>query len=80
MSAGYFKAMGIPILAGREFSESDGAGAPKVTVVNEEFARHFFKGASPLGRRMTFGAGNVKLDTEIVGVVRNYKHSGLRDE
>jgi predicted permease len=79
VSAGYFKAMGIPLLAGREVSERDGAGAPKVIVVNEEFARHFFKGASPLGRRMTFGAGNVTLDTEIVGVARNNKHSGLRD-
>jgi predicted permease len=80
VNAGYFKAMRIPLISGREFSEHDGAGAPKVIVVNEEFSRHFFKGASPIGRHMAFGAGDVKLDIEIVGVVRNSKHSGLRDQ
>jgi predicted permease len=78
-SAGYFKALGVPLLSGREFSERDAAGAPKVAVVNEEFAKYFFKGASPLGRRLVFGEGDVKLDIEIVGVVRNNKHAGLRD-
>jgi predicted permease len=78
VSAGYFRAMGIPLLSGREFTARDAAGAPKAAIVNEEFAKHFFKSDSPLGRHLAFGAGDVKLDIEIVGVVRNSKHSDLR--
>jgi predicted permease len=80
ISAGFFSAMRIPLIAGREFTERDAQGAPKVAIVNEQFARHFFKGENPLGRHLAFGAGDVKLDIEIVGVVRGFKHSGLRDE
>jgi predicted permease len=80
ISAGYFSAMRIPLVSGREFTERDIQGAPKVAIVNEQFVRHFLKKENPLGRHLAFGAGDVKLDIEIVGVVRGYKHSGLRDE
>ena len=50
-----------------------------MAIVNQAFAKHFFAGRNPLGRRMTQGSGDVKLDTEIVGVVRNTKHDSVRE-
>jgi predicted permease len=73
--------MGVPLIAGREFTEADRAGSLKVAVVNETFARDFF--SSPdrtLGHYFTQGAGDVKPDTEIVGVVRDAKHENVRAE
>jgi predicted permease len=78
---GLFATLGVPILLGRDFRESDNTGAPKVAIVNEMFAQKYFKGASPLGRHL--GMGNnpgTKTDIEIVGVVRNLKYEGVRDE
>ena len=80
VSTDYFHAMQIPLLAGREFTLSDGPAAPKVAVVNEQFARFFFPDRSALGRHLAFGAGDVKLDIEIVGVVRNSYHDSLREK
>ncbi len=76
----YFSTMQVPLLAGRSFTADDDADHPKVTIVNETFAKHFCGTASScLGRMMTSGAGDVKLDTQIVGVVRDTKHTGLRE-
>jgi predicted permease len=80
ISADYFHVLQIPLVAGREFASSDGPASPKVAVVNEQFARFFFPDRSPLGRHLTFGAGDVKLDIEIVGVVRNSYHDSLREK
>ena len=80
VSAEYFHTMQIPLLAGREFTTSDGPAAPKVAVVNEQFAKFFFPGGNALGRHLAFGAGDVKLDIEIVGVVRNSYHDSLREK
>src|SRR5439155_1808294 len=74
VSAEYFHTMQVPLLAGRELTTSDGQAAPKVAVVNEQFAKFFFPGGNALGRHLAFGAGDVKLDIEIVGVVRNSYH------
>lgn len=75
---GFFTALGMPIVAGRELDERDGAGAPRVAVVNETFARYFFKGASPIGRRFGFRRSDV-LDIEIVGLVRDAKLNNVRE-
>jgi len=80
ISPDYFHVMQIPLLAGREFTASDGPAAPKVAIVNEQFARFFFPDRSPLGHHLAFGAGHVKLDIEIVGVVRNSYHDSLREK
>jgi predicted permease len=70
VSPGFFAALGIPMRAGREFSERDGTSAPKALVVNEAFARHFCSGRNPLGLHLMFGGGNHPvLDREIVGIV-----------
>src|SRR5208337_5324783 len=74
VSPGFFPTLKIPLLGGRDFTPADGADAPKVAIVNEQFSRFFFPGASPVGRHMTFGAGHVKLNIEIIGVVRNSYH------
>jgi predicted permease len=80
VSTDYFHALQIPLLAGREFTLSDGPAAPKVAVVNEQFARFFFPDRSALGRHLAFGVGDVKLDIEIVGVVHNSYHDSLREK
>ena len=77
---GYFRALGTPMIRGREITERDLASPDTVVVVNEAFARRFFGTANPLGRHMMYGASNTRLpDREIVGVVRDFKHNSLRD-
>ncbi|MBI3404936.1 MAG: ABC transporter permease [Acidobacteria bacterium] len=76
-----FITLGIPLLAGREFTDADGPGAPKVVIVNESFAKHFIPNRNPIGMHMTFGAGNKVIpDREIIGVVRDNKHGSLKEK
>ena len=75
---GFFRTVGMPLLYGREFTVADAFGAPKVAVVNESFARHFFHGSSPLGRR--FGIGQANDTFEIVGVVKDAATQRLREK
>jgi predicted permease len=79
VGAGYFRAMGVPLIAGREFTKSDGIAAAKVAIVNEQFARKFHLGRNVVAKRMA-SDGNKKLDTEIVGFVQNAKYSQVKDE
>jgi putative ABC transport system permease protein len=77
----YFATMKIPLLAGREFRESDTSSSTKVAIINEKFARHYFSGRDPLGQHLIPGGGpNAKPDIEIVGIVRDSKHNDSRDE
>jgi predicted permease len=74
---GYLRTMGIPIVAGREFTEADGHLAPRVAVVSEKMARYFYGNLNPIGRR--FGTGRARpTDIEIVGVARDGKDTTLR--
>ncbi len=74
VSGGYFQAMGVPLRAGREFTDRDSAAAPKVAIVNEAFVKRYFAGRDPIGRRFMFGASNhPKLDREIVGVAADVR-------
>ena len=81
VNPGYFSAMQIPLLTGRFFTEDDTSATPHLAIVNNTFAKHFCGTANAcLGRMMASGAGdNVKLDTQIVGVVRDAKHTGVRE-
>jgi putative ABC transport system permease protein len=80
-SPDYFRTMNIPILAGRDFRMSDGRDAPKVCIVNEKFAKRYFKDGNALGRHIGMGGNpGTKLDIEIVGVVRDTKYESMRDE
>ena len=62
VSPGYFGAMGIPLLQGRDFGERDDAKAPKVVVVNEAFARKYFPGQDAIGKRIKPGASTEKKE------------------
>ncbi len=77
----YFSTMQVPLLAGRLFTQDDAAGHPLVSIVNQSFAEHFCgNAANCIGRMMSNGGtGRSKLDTEIVGVVRDAKHQGVRE-
>jgi predicted permease len=79
-SPNYFHTMGIPIIAGREFTERDGAAAPKVVIVNETLTKRFARAGNLLGKHLAFGAGNHLDFREIVGIVRDIKYAGLREE
>jgi len=75
----FLAAMGIPLLNGREFTEADSSTSPKVAIINETMARRFFAGRNPIGMHFGFGGGkDVKLDTEIVGVVKDSKNSDVK--
>jgi predicted permease len=81
VGAGYFKAMGIALIAGREFTEADADGAPKVAIVNEQFARKFNLGRDAVGKRMSQDTGpQTPLDIEIVGLVQNAKYAAVKQE
>ena len=77
ISPGYFASLGVPLVAGREFTAADGPQSPKVTVVNEIFVQRYCKGRNPIGLHMAPSRGNPKLNIEIVGVVRNSKFSSV---
>jgi putative ABC transport system permease protein len=82
-SPGYFQTMGIPLLEGRTFQESDRPGAPVVAVVSAAMARQFWPGEDALGKRIALpgssGPNGPNWRT-IVGVVGDVRHSGLREE
>ena len=82
VSAGYFRTMGSPLLAGRDFDDRDIAGAPKVAIVNEAFTRKFLKGANPLGKviRIVTGPGEPERIFQVVGLTRDAKYVNLRDD
>ena len=92
VSPGYFATLGVPIVAGRDFTIKDTQQvqhgdkpddkSPTVVIVNEKFAQKFFGSASnAIGRRCGFGIDpGTKTDMEIIGVVANIKYTNLRDE
>jgi putative ABC transport system permease protein len=80
ISPGWFNTLGVRLVAGRDFTESDRAGRPRVAVVNEAFARTFFAGASPLGRTLTLFPRSPRAmgPIEIVGVVADSAYYSVR--
>jgi predicted permease len=82
---GYFQTLGLPLLAGRDFTPSEAGNSkpgefPKLAVINETMARYYFGQERPLGRRFGWGDKEVKYDTEIVGVVKDANYGNLRDK
>jgi len=88
VTPGYFTTMGIPLVAGRDFTDHDGSGAPVVSIVNQEFVKRYFPNENPIGKHIALGweqdtaktGGNMTLGGEIVGVVANVKRRGLSQE
>src|SRR5215207_7760246 len=79
---GYFRALGIPLIAGREFTAADRLGSPKVAVVSEAFAKKFGLGREAVGKRMALDgeAPGETLDIEIVGLARDAAYSSVKGE
>ena len=92
VSPGYFKTMQIPLVAGRDFDDRDARYVDakpdqntlpsfKVAVVNESYAKKYFGDRSPIGRHIGFGTNpGTKTPIEIIGVVKDAKYMGVRDE
>jgi predicted permease len=73
----YFRTLRTPLLLGREFNDRDTATSPKAVVVNEAFARRFFRGQSPLGKRVSFKGDK---GMEIVGMAKDIRSRSLRGD
>jgi len=77
ISTEYFKTLSIPVEMGRDFTDQDRVGTPKVTLINEKMARHFFGNTNPIGKRI----GLEKTpDITIIGVVKDAKYISLRQD
>ena len=78
---GYFSALGIPLIAGREFTDADTVNSANVAVVNQTFAKKFGLGNDAVGKLMGWAPGEgyrSTLDTTIVGVVEDAKYSEVK--
>lgn len=74
----FFHTLGVPILAGRDFTDADTAHAPKVVIVNKTFAERFLPGQDPLGHTVVdkfMGVDN----SQIVGIVKDHKYTGVTE-
>jgi predicted permease len=76
VSPEYFDTMGLRILAGRGFQDSDRAAKPARVLVNQTFAHQFFPGIDPVGRRL---ANSIQTQFEVIGVVNDAKYRSLRE-
>jgi putative ABC transport system permease protein len=75
----YFETMGIPIVAGRSFQQTDAALTDGVVVVNETFAKTFLRGRNPIGQRVRPGNGRAPWLT-VIGVAKDVKQGGVGQE
>jgi predicted permease len=81
VTPGYFDAMGMHLLSGRDFRPQDDFGSPRVVLVNASFANRYFKDGAAVGHRIGFGSDpGTPTDIEIVGVVNDTRYESLRDE
>jgi len=82
ITPGYFKTIGTPLLAGREFNQHDTAASQKVAIVNQEFARKILGTENPIGRTFKIHVyqGEQQHEFEIVGLMANAKYYDLRQD
>jgi len=86
VTPGYFQTMGLPLLLGRDFTPQEAGGKPgefpKVAIINETMARHYFGETSPLGRRFGWGDPSkpIEANIEVIGVARDAVYGRLRDK
>jgi predicted permease len=80
VTPGYFETVGTPVLRGRAFDDRDRPDATRVAVVSETFARRFFEGVDPIGKRIGFAnrAGEGTRDFEVIGIVGDAKYQDAR--
>jgi putative ABC transport system permease protein len=77
---GYFHALGIPLIRGREFNDSDDRQHGQVAIINENMARRFWPGQDPLGRRFEIGPHDTAKWMTVVGVVKDVRNRSLDSE
>ncbi|HEX2310704.1 MAG TPA: ABC transporter permease, partial [Vicinamibacterales bacterium] len=88
VSPGFFRAMGIPVVAGREFDVRDDRLSPypegwpyRVAVVNQTFAKRYFGGRNPVGRHVGIGEDpGTPMPIEIIGLTKDTRYAGLRED
>jgi len=80
IAPGFFETAGMPLLAGRGFTEHDTDKSPPVVVINENMARFFFGNRNPVGQHFAMSPVDTGFPYEIVGVVANGKHGSPRDQ
>jgi predicted permease len=77
---GFFKTLKIPVLLGRDFTDRDVAGAPKVAIVNQKFVNRYLPGVNPVGRHIGMGIDpGTKTEIQIVGVAGDTKYENMRE-
>jgi predicted permease len=74
----FFRTLGVPILLGRDFADSDTATSPHVGIINERFAQRFFANQNPLGH--SIGTDNGQYQMTVVGVVKDHKYRSIDEE
>ncbi|HKE26887.1 MAG TPA: ABC transporter permease [Bryobacteraceae bacterium] len=74
----FFETMQIRLLAGRDFSEHDALGAPRVAIVDEAYAQRYFSDRNPVGQHLAAMVRGKSADLEVVGVARKTLYRGLR--
>lgn len=77
IGSGYFSALGIPLIGGREFTDADTGSTPKTAIVNQAFAEFYFGNQNPLGKLI--GPGGGKPEYTVVGVAQNAKYRDMRE-
>jgi putative ABC transport system permease protein len=78
VSPGYFRTMRIPLVAGRDFTDQDGPGAPEVAIVGEAAANRFWPGQNAIGQRLVLdGAGHIGAVLQVVGVARDIRYRNV---
>jgi predicted permease len=74
VSPAYFRTMGMPLVAGRDFDDHDGPNAPRAMVINESAARQFFGSDNPLGKTIRDGSAASGRLWQVIGVVKDAKY------
>jgi len=77
---GYFEALGIPVLRGRNFSQTENIQPRRVVLINEAFARKYFPGEDPIGKTVDVAMFDQPTPTEIIGIVGNVRYESLIDD
>lgn len=77
---GYFATLGLPVIAGREFTERDDADARRVAIINQKLARNGWGNESPVGRNLILDYQQGPYPYEVIGVVGDDRHKGPRSE
>jgi predicted permease len=74
----FFRTLGVPVLAGRDFADSDTATSPHAGIINEQFAQRFFPNQNPLGH--TIGTEDGRYQMTVVGVVKDHKYRSINED